>query len=151
MLCISSSHLTSLFLLPPAWLPLSGIEKQTRTLPPPHFRRSIATSLRNLYGPYSLMAKAIRYEFWRSYVEELVGPHALDMSLKCRCDTASIRSRHALAQTAIQMRTCMLPPTTREDIINYLVFSTNCLSLQRMKAFKTLDAHNYFRMDGSRA
>ncbi|KAG0433259.1 hypothetical protein HPB47_020110 [Ixodes persulcatus] len=36
------------------------------------------------------------------------------------------------------------PATTHMDIINYLVLSTNYVSLQQMKAFKTLDAHNYF-------
>ncbi|KAG0442905.1 hypothetical protein HPB47_015496 [Ixodes persulcatus] len=48
-----------------------GAVKQARTLPALHVRRWIATSLRNLYRPYSAMTKAIHHKFCSSYFEEL--------------------------------------------------------------------------------
>ncbi|XP_077548335.1 uncharacterized protein LOC144161556 [Haemaphysalis longicornis] len=38
----------------------------------------------------------------------------------------------------------LLPVTTHADIVNYLVLSTNYVSLAEMKAYKALEAHNYF-------
>ncbi|KAM7287288.1 uncharacterized protein ISCGN_030979 [Ixodes scapularis] len=38
----------------------------------------------------------------------------------------------------------LLPATTHVDIINYLVLSTSYISLLQMKAYKSLEAHNYF-------
>ncbi|XP_064479141.1 uncharacterized protein LOC135392355 [Ornithodoros turicata] len=38
----------------------------------------------------------------------------------------------------------LLPATTHVDTINYLVLSTSSVSLQQMKAYKSLEAHNYF-------
>ncbi|XP_075550050.1 uncharacterized protein LOC142583458 isoform X1 [Dermacentor variabilis] len=38
----------------------------------------------------------------------------------------------------------LLPATTEVDIINYLVLSTSYVTLQQMKVYKSLDAHDYF-------
>lgn len=38
----------------------------------------------------------------------------------------------------------LLPETTHVDIMNYLVLSTSYVSCQQMKAYKSLEAHNYF-------
>ncbi|KAM7306585.1 hypothetical protein ISCGN_010288 [Ixodes scapularis] len=123
--------------------PSPGTEKQTRTLPPRHVRRSIATSLRNLYSPYSAMAKAIRHEFCPFYIEELVGPTRARYESKVKiCDgvdtyvhvIASARTPHVDVQ----------PVITHVGVINCLVSSTNYVSRQQMKAFKALIAHNYF-------
>ncbi|CAN7941855.1 unnamed protein product [Ixodes pacificus] len=38
----------------------------------------------------------------------------------------------------------LLSATTHVDIINYLVLSTSYISLLQMKAYKSLEAHNYF-------
>ena len=36
------------------------------------------------------------------------------------------------------------PNIAHGDIINYLVFSTNAVTFEEMKAYKSLEAHNYF-------
>lgn len=36
------------------------------------------------------------------------------------------------------------PEVTHEDIVNYLVFSASFATLEEMKAYKSLEAHNYF-------
>ena len=36
------------------------------------------------------------------------------------------------------------PEVTHGDIVNYLVFGTNTVTHQQMKAFKSLEAHNYY-------
>jgi hypothetical protein len=36
------------------------------------------------------------------------------------------------------------PAVTQVDIINYLCLTTNSVSMQQMKAYKSLDAHNFF-------
>ncbi|KAH7932497.1 hypothetical protein HPB52_024492 [Rhipicephalus sanguineus] len=38
----------------------------------------------------------------------------------------------------------LLPAVTHGDIVNYLVLSTSHITLQQMKAYKSLDGHNYF-------
>ncbi|KAH7954795.1 hypothetical protein HPB49_021866 [Dermacentor silvarum] len=38
----------------------------------------------------------------------------------------------------------LLPVTTHADIVNYLVLSTNFVSLTEMQSYKSLEAHNYF-------
>ncbi|XP_049275785.1 heparan sulfate glucosamine 3-O-sulfotransferase 1 [Rhipicephalus sanguineus] len=38
----------------------------------------------------------------------------------------------------------LLPAVTHGDIVNYLVLSTSHVMLQQMKAYKSLDGHNYF-------
>lgn len=38
----------------------------------------------------------------------------------------------------------MFPEICYGDIVNYLVFSANFLTLEQMKAFKSTEAHNYF-------
>lgn len=38
----------------------------------------------------------------------------------------------------------LFPEISYGDILNYLVFSANFLTLEEMKAFKSTEAHNYF-------
>nr|XP_054925859.1 uncharacterized protein LOC129384434 [Dermacentor andersoni] len=38
----------------------------------------------------------------------------------------------------------LLPAMTHGDIVNYLVLSTSHVTLQQMKAYKSLNSHNYF-------
>ncbi|KAH8037702.1 hypothetical protein HPB51_015747 [Rhipicephalus microplus] len=38
----------------------------------------------------------------------------------------------------------LFPEISYGDILNYLVFSANFLTLEEMKAFKATEAHNYF-------
>lgn len=36
------------------------------------------------------------------------------------------------------------PQLAYEDIVNYLVFGTHTYTLQQMKAYRSLEAHNYY-------
>lgn len=38
----------------------------------------------------------------------------------------------------------LFPNIQHGDIVNYLVFSTSSATLQQMKAFKSMEAHNFF-------
>ncbi|KAG0431466.1 hypothetical protein HPB47_021755 [Ixodes persulcatus] len=92
------------------------------------------------------MAKAIRHEFRPSYFEELVGPTWAPYGSKVKmCDSVDPYTLRVAADTTPDAD--VLPdtqPTRVVGIINYLVSSTNYVSLQPMKAFKALDAHYYF-------
>ncbi|KAG0445448.1 hypothetical protein HPB47_015032 [Ixodes persulcatus] len=89
------------------------------------------------------MAKAIRQEFCPSYFEELVGPTRVRHESKVKmCDGVDPYTLCVGADTTPDAD--VQPGTTHVDIINYLVLSTNCVSQQQIKAFKALDARNYF-------
>ncbi|KAG0422948.1 hypothetical protein HPB47_001234 [Ixodes persulcatus] len=89
------------------------------------------------------MAKAIRREFFPSYFEELMDPRQARYESKVMmCDGVDQFTLHNGADTTSDAD--VQPATTHVDIINYLVLSTNYVSLQQMKAFKALDAYNYF-------
>ncbi|KAG0435008.1 hypothetical protein HPB47_018736 [Ixodes persulcatus] len=89
------------------------------------------------------MAKGIRHEFCPSSFEELVGPTRARYESKVKiCDGVDPYTLRVGADTFPHAD--LLPAMTHVYIINYLVLSTNYVSLQQMKAFKALDAHNYF-------
>ncbi|KAG0425151.1 hypothetical protein HPB47_027681 [Ixodes persulcatus] len=79
-----------------------------------------------------------------SYFEELVGPTRARYESKVKmCDGVNLYTLHVGTDTAPDAD--VQPATTHVDIINYLVLSTNYVSLQQMKAFKAPNAHNYFK------
>lgn len=89
------------------------------------------------------MANAERHEFCRSYFDELVGPTRARYKSKVEMcggvDPYTVR-----VGTDATADADLLPGTSHVDIINYLVLSTSYVSLQEMKAYKSLEAHNYF-------
>ncbi|XP_077485408.1 uncharacterized protein LOC144095608 [Amblyomma americanum] len=89
------------------------------------------------------MANADRHEFCRSYFYELVGRTRARYESKVEMcgglDPYTLRVGTDSAPDA-----GLLPSTTHNDIISYLVLSTSYLSHQQMKAYKSLEAHNYF-------
>lgn len=89
------------------------------------------------------MAKANGHEFCPKYFEELVGPTRARYEAKIRmCD--GVDPYTLLVGTNATADADLLPATTHVDIINYLVLSTSYVSLLQMKAYKSLEAHNYF-------
>ncbi|KAG0430515.1 hypothetical protein HPB47_022642 [Ixodes persulcatus] len=90
------------------------------------------------------MAKAICHEFCPSYFEELVGLTGARYESKVKmCDGVDPYTLRVGADTAPVAD--VQPATTHVDIIDYLVLSTKYVSLQQMKAFKALNACNYFK------
>ncbi|XP_049520315.1 uncharacterized protein LOC125944158 [Dermacentor silvarum] len=86
-----------------------------------------------------------------AYFDELVGPTrarykekiaALSSLNIALCDGVDPYQLPLGAQAAVNAS--LLPPVTHVDIINYLVLSTSYVSLDQMKAYKSLDSHNYF-------
>lgn len=89
------------------------------------------------------MATARRKEFCPSYFAGLVGPTRARYEEKVTmCDGVDPYTLCAGTDTAADVE--LLPVTTHADIVNYLVLSTNYVSLAEMKAYKALEAHNYF-------
>ncbi|XP_049522544.1 uncharacterized protein LOC125945034 [Dermacentor silvarum] len=78
-----------------------------------------------------------------AYFDELVGPTRVRYKEKIvLCDGVDPYQLPVGAQAAVNAS--LLPPVTHVDIINYLVLSTSYASLDQMKAYKSLDSHNYF-------
>ncbi|XP_049267436.1 uncharacterized protein LOC125756588 [Rhipicephalus sanguineus] len=89
------------------------------------------------------MAPVRRKEFCPSYFAELVGPTRARYEAKVSmCDGVDPYTLCAGTDTTTDVE--VLPVTTHADIVNYLVLSTNHVSLTEMKAYKSLEAHNYF-------
>ncbi|XP_070389040.1 uncharacterized protein [Dermacentor albipictus] len=97
-----------------------------------------------------MTATGSRKEFCPSYFAELVGPTRARYEAKViMCDGIDPYTLCAGTDTTTDVG--LLPVTTHADIVNYLVLSTNHVSLTEMKAYKSLEAHNYFtsgRMSG---
>ncbi|KAH7976497.1 hypothetical protein HPB52_014720 [Rhipicephalus sanguineus] len=84
-----------------------------------------------------------RKEFCPSYFAELVGPTRARYEAKISmCDGVDPYTLCAGTDTTTDVE--LLPVTTHADIVNYLVLWTNHVSLTEMKAYKSLEAHNYF-------
>lgn len=91
----------------------------------------------------ALMAKKNRSGHCPAYFDELVGPTRARYKEKIAlCDGVDPYELRVGAQAAVDAS--LLPTVTHVDIINYLVLSTNYVSLDQMKAYKSLDSHNYF-------
>ncbi|KAH7976254.1 hypothetical protein HPB52_010385 [Rhipicephalus sanguineus] len=89
------------------------------------------------------MAPVRRKEFCPSYFAELVGPTRARYEAKIRmCDGVEPYTLCAGTDTTTDVE--LLPVTTHADIVNYLVLCTNHVSLTEMKAYMSLEAHNYF-------
>lgn len=89
-----------------------------------------------------MMAPVRRKEFCPSYFAELVGPTRARYEAKISmCDGVEPYTLCA-ADTTTDVE--LLPVTTHADIVNYLVLWTNHVSLTEMKAYMSLEAHNYF-------
>ncbi|XP_070387000.1 uncharacterized protein [Dermacentor albipictus] len=90
-----------------------------------------------------MTATGSRKEFRPSYFAELVGPTRARYEAKViMCDGIDPYSLCAGTDTTTDVG--LLPVTTHADIVNYLVLSTNHVSLTEMEACKSLEAHNYF-------
>ncbi|KAH7973215.1 hypothetical protein HPB52_023173 [Rhipicephalus sanguineus] len=78
-----------------------------------------------------------------SYFEELVGPTRVRYRAKIEmCDGIDPYELRISKEDASDVD--LLPAVTHGDIVNYLVLSTSHVTLQQMKAYKSLDGHNYF-------
>ncbi|XP_049511551.1 uncharacterized protein LOC125939978 [Dermacentor silvarum] len=89
------------------------------------------------------MAKVRSPEFCPSYMDELVGPTRARYKEKVgMCDGVDPYQLHVGVDTCSDPE--VLLATTYVDIINYLVLSTSYVTLNEMKAYKSLEAHNYF-------
>ncbi|KAH7943689.1 hypothetical protein HPB52_006499 [Rhipicephalus sanguineus] len=89
------------------------------------------------------MAPVRRKEFCPSYFAELVGPMRARYEAKISmCDGVDPYTLCAGTDTTTDVE--LLPVTTHADIVNYLVLWTNHVSLTEMKAYMSLEAHNYF-------
>ncbi|XP_072142334.1 uncharacterized protein [Dermacentor andersoni] len=82
-------------------------------------------------------------EFCPAYYEGLVGATRARYETKTKlCDGVDPYTLRVGADATADVE--LLPATTQVDIINYLVLSTSYVTLQQMKVYKSLDAHNYF-------
>lgn len=90
------------------------------------------------------MATARRKEFCPSYFAGLVGPTRARYEEKVNMCCDGVDPYTLCAGTDTTADVDLLPVTTHADIVNYLVLSTNYVSLAEMKAYKSLEAHNYF-------
>lgn len=92
---------------------------------------------------FSHVTQVTNMEFCPGYFDELVGPTRARYEAKIdMCNGVDPYKLHIGRDATKDAE--LLPPTTHVDIINYLVLSTSYISLQQMKAYKALDAHNYF-------
>ncbi|KAH7973198.1 hypothetical protein HPB52_022757 [Rhipicephalus sanguineus] len=81
--------------------------------------------------------------FLPSYFGELVGPARARYGTKIKmCDDID-PYRLSIGRDATTDAD-LLPATTYADIFNYLVFTTNYVTQEQMKAYKSLEAHNFF-------
>lgn len=79
----------------------------------------------------------------RTYYSDLTGPERLRYAEKVRmCDNIDPFTLRAGMDTSSDVD--IFPDISYGDIVNYLVFSANYLTLEKMKAFKSTEAHNYF-------
>ncbi|XP_072140697.1 uncharacterized protein [Dermacentor andersoni] len=88
-------------------------------------------------------ATGSRKEFCASYLAELVGLTRARYEAKVIiCDGIDPYALCTGTDTTTDVG--LLPVTTHADIVNYLVLSTSHVSPTEMKAYKSLEAHNYF-------
>ncbi|KAH7935770.1 hypothetical protein HPB52_013353 [Rhipicephalus sanguineus] len=78
-----------------------------------------------------------------SYYSDLIGSARIRYEEKVQmCDGIDPYTVRPHADTTTDVNT--VPEVTHGDIVNYLVYSSSFATLQEMKAFKSLEAHNYF-------
>lgn len=78
-----------------------------------------------------------------TYRSDLTGPARVRYAEKVRlCDNEDPFMLRPGMDTAGDVD--LFPEISYGDILNYLVFSANFLTLEEMKAFKSTEAHNYF-------
>ncbi|KAH8038010.1 hypothetical protein HPB51_020530 [Rhipicephalus microplus] len=78
-----------------------------------------------------------------TYRSDLTGPARVRYAEKVRlCDNEDRFILRPGTDTAGDVD--LFPEISYGDILNYLVFSANFLTLEEMKAFKATEAHNYF-------
>ncbi|XP_077498776.1 uncharacterized protein LOC144109884 [Amblyomma americanum] len=81
--------------------------------------------------------------FSASYFSELVGSARVRYEGKVQvCDDSDPYTLRLGVDTT--MEADVLPAVTHGDIVNYLVYCSSFVTLEEMKAFKSLEAHNYF-------
>nr|XP_054928796.1 uncharacterized protein LOC129385755 [Dermacentor andersoni] len=89
------------------------------------------------------MTKENLHALCPSYSEELVGPTRARYRAKIEmCD--GIDPYELCIGKDATPNVDLLPTVTHADIVNYLVLSTSHVTLQQMKAYKSLEGHNYF-------
>lgn len=80
--------------------------------------------------------------FHEAYYAELIGPAHVRYQEKVKlCDDVDPYSLRPGADTT--MNVSAFPEFPHGDIVNYLVFSASFATLEEMKAYKSLEAHNY--------
>lgn len=78
-----------------------------------------------------------------SYFDELIGAARARYEVKVKmCDDVD-PYRLSIGSDATADAD-LLPSTTYADIFNYLVLTTNFVTHEQMKAYKSLEAHNFF-------
>lgn len=81
--------------------------------------------------------------FNTAYYAQLIGSARARYEEKVRmCDGVDPYTLRPGTDTTTDVNA--LPEVTHGDIVNYLVYSSSFVTLQEMKAFKSLEAHNYF-------
>ncbi|XP_049513405.1 uncharacterized protein LOC125940835 [Dermacentor silvarum] len=81
--------------------------------------------------------------FNTAYYAQLIGSARARYEEKVRmCDGVDPYTLRPGTDTTTDINA--LPEVTHGDIVNYLVYSSSFVTLQEMKAFKSLEAHNYF-------
>lgn len=84
-----------------------------------------------------------RQPFNAAYYSQLIGEARSRYEEKVRlCDGVDPYTLRPGTDTT--SNTSSFPEVSHGDIVNYLVFSTNFVTLGEMKAFKSMEAHNYF-------
>ncbi|KAH7968715.1 hypothetical protein HPB52_010796 [Rhipicephalus sanguineus] len=90
-----------------------------------------------------MSSAASRGPLMSSYYSDLIGSARIRYEEKVQmCDGIDPYTLRPHADTTTDVNT--LPEVTHGDIVNYLVYSSSFATLQEMKAFKSLEAHNYF-------
>lgn len=78
-----------------------------------------------------------------SYFDELIGAARARYEVKVQmCDNVD-PYRLSIGSDATKDAD-LLPSTTYADILNYIVLTANFVTHEEMKAYKSLDAHNFF-------
>ncbi|XP_075534465.1 uncharacterized protein LOC142568347 [Dermacentor variabilis] len=89
------------------------------------------------------MTKENLHALCPSYSEELVGPTRARYRAKIEmCD--GIDPYELCIGKNATPKVDLLPTVTHADIVNYLVLSKSHVTLQQMKAYESLEGHNYF-------
>lgn len=81
--------------------------------------------------------------FHEGYFSQLIGPARVRYKEKIQlCENVDPYTLRLGMDTSTDAS--LLPSVAHGDIVSYLVFSTSFVTLDQMKAYKSLESHNYF-------